>query len=118
MNGVGEQFEAHSNPLEMTPQALAALLLEHKSHAILDVREAWELDICALKDCLHIPLGDLARRIDELPRDCPIVVVCHTGRRSLLATQLLRQHGLVQAVNLEGGVEAWATDIDPEMQRY
>jgi rhodanese-related sulfurtransferase len=89
-----------------------------KPHAVLDVREAWELDICSLTDCLHIPLGQLAERIDELPKDRPIVVVCHTGRRSLMATQLLREAGVVQATNLMGGVEAWAIDVDPDMQRY
>lgn len=118
MKGAGDQLEGLSSPLEISPKALATLQLEQKPHAILDVREVWELDICALKDCLHIPLGDLARRMDELPKDCPIVVVCHTGRRSLLATQFLRNAGRVQAINLEGGVEAWATDIEPNMKRY
>lgn len=118
MSGVEDKPEVTAAPLEMSPKALAMLQVEHKPHAILDVREAWELDICALKDCLHIPLGDLARRMNELPKDCPMIVVCHTGRRSLLATRFLREAGMVQAINLEGGVEAWATDIDPAMQRY
>lgn len=113
-----DQSQAVSLPLEIQGDALVGYQTEKKPHAILDVREAWELDICALTDCLHIPLGDLAHRVDELPKDRLIVVVCHTGRRSLMATQFLRGAGVVQAVNLEGGVEAWATDIDPDMQRY
>ncbi len=110
--------EAATLPLEISPDMLAAMRIEGKTHEVLDVREAWELDICKLTDCLHIPLGELARRIDELPKDRPIVVVCHTGHRSLMATQFLRESGLAQATNLQGGVEAWATDVDPAMQRY
>lgn len=107
-----------SLPLEILPDVLVTFQLEKKPHTVLDVREAWELDICKLEDCLHIPLGDLARRIDELPLDRPLVVVCHTGRRSLMATQFLRSAGMDQATNLTGGVETWATDIDPSMPRY
>jgi len=105
-------------PLEVPTKMLATLRVEGKQHQVLDVREAWELDICRLTDCLHIPLDELAQRVDELPKDQPIVVVCHTGVRSLKATHFLREAGLVHATNLIGGVEAWATDIDPDMQRY
>lgn len=104
--------------MEVSPEAVAKWRQEKKLHAVLDVREAWELEICALEDCLHIPLGSLAKRVGELPKERPIVVVCHTGRRSLLATQFLRDAGLTQAVNLRGGVEAWAIEIDPAMRRY
>ena len=105
-------------PLEIAPDILAKMRRDGEPHVVLDVREAWELDICSLTDCLHIPLGQLAERVDELPKDRPIVVVCHTGRRSLTATRLLRETGVAQATNLKGGVEAWAIDVDPEMQRY
>lgn len=116
--GPDDHLDAVSLPLEIRSDVLAAWRQEDKPHAVLDVREAWELDICKLTDCLHIPLSDLARRIDELPDDRPIVVVCHTGRRSLMATEFLKGAGVVQATNLLGGVEAWATDVDPTMQRY
>ncbi len=116
--GFDQQHVSASLPLEIPSDALATFQREQKTHAVLDVREAWELDICKLEDCLHIPLSDLARRIDELPGDRPIVVVCHTGHRSLMATQFLRQSGFARSTNLRGGVEAWATEIDPDMQRY
>lgn len=47
-----------------------------------------------------------------------IVVVCHSGHRSLMAMQFLRDAGLIQATNLIGGIDAWATTIDPSMPRY
>jgi rhodanese-related sulfurtransferase len=60
----------------------------------------------------------LAGRESELPQDRPLVVVCHSGQRSLLATRHLRGLGLTRAVNLRGGVEAFALEVDPAMSRY
>jgi rhodanese-related sulfurtransferase len=105
-------------PLEIAPEDLAALRAQGDAHAILDVREAWEVAICGFGEALHVPLGELAQRVDELPAEQPLVVVCHTGRRSLLATRYLRGAGLRRATNLQGGVEAWALSIDPDMARY
>ena len=87
-------------------------------HAVLDVREAWELDICKLDGCIHIPLNDIAEKKNGLPDDRPIVVVCHLGQRSLLATRHLRAAGFDHAVNLKGGVDAWAERVDAGMRRY
>jgi rhodanese-related sulfurtransferase len=105
-------------PLEIGPAELAAWRAREADYALLDVREPWELGICGFAEAIALPLGRLAGREDELPRDRPLVVVCHTGRRSLLATRHLRALGLAQAVNLRGGVEAYALEVDPEMARY
>jgi rhodanese-related sulfurtransferase len=105
-------------PLEITPLQLAALREAGAAHAIVDVREAWELEICGFPGALHLPLGELAQRAGELPAERPLVMVCHTGQRSLLATHYLRQAGLGRATNLRGGVEAWALTVDPAMARY
>jgi rhodanese-related sulfurtransferase len=105
-------------PLEIAPEELAALRAAGGGHAIVDVREAWEVAICGFPEALHVPLGELAQRVGELPAERPLVVVCHTGRRSLLATRYLRQAGRGRATNLQGGVEAWALSIDPHMARY
>ena len=105
-------------PLEIEPAELAGLRSGSRDYALLDVREPWELAICGLPEALHLPLGELAGREHELPRDRPLIVFCHTGRRSLLATQYLRRLGLNQAVNLRGGVGAYALEVDPSMARY
>jgi len=86
--------------------------------AILDVRDPWELEICRLPEALSIPLQQLPQRHAEVPADRPLVVVCHHGMRSLHAVQWLRQHGIGQAVNLAGGIDAWARKIDPGMGVY
>ena len=105
-------------PLELEPQDVADWLTDEPPPAILDVREAWELQVCGFPKAIHVPLGELAGREDELPTNCPVVVVCHTGQRSLLATRHLRARGLRSTTNLRGGVEAWALQIDPAMARY
>ena len=85
---------------------------------LLDVREAWELEICGFDDAIHIPLAELPARIGEAPTDKPLVVVCHHGARSAHATVLLRRSGVARAVNLDGGVDAWARVVDPAMAVY
>jgi rhodanese-related sulfurtransferase len=105
-------------PLEIDPAALAALRSAPDSYALLDVREPWELAICGFAEAIHRPLSALVGQEQGLPRDRPLIVVCHSGQRSLLAVQHLRRLGWGEAVNLRGGVEAYALQIDPTMARY
>lgn len=106
-----------------TIEAITALqlkeLLGKDAHPlVLDVREAEELKICSLPTYTHIPLGCLQKELDYLPRDRIIVTVCHHGRRSLQAALFLKHHGFGQVLNLEGGIQAWAEQVDPLMKRY
>jgi rhodanese-related sulfurtransferase len=87
-------------------------------HKVLDVREARELDICRLKGALHIPMAEIPGRTDDLPTDQLLVVICHHGARSQMVVDFLRGAGFDNAVNLDGGIDAWACDIDPSMPRY
>jgi adenylyltransferase/sulfurtransferase len=87
---------------------------------LLDVREAHELNICSLKNDFHIPLGDLADRIQELMdhKEKTIIVYCRSGRRSQIATNYLRANGFSSAFNLQGGILAWADNIDNKITKY
>lgn len=105
-------------PLEIDPVELSALRSESDSCVLLDVREPWEVAICSFAEAIHRPLGALVGHEQALPHDRPLIVICHTGRRSLLATQHLRRLGWSRAVNLRGGVEAYALEVDPSMARY
>lgn len=116
--GDGAEHRPDPLPLEIDPVGLAALRAGAEGCALLDVRESLELEICGFAEAIHLPLGALAGREQELPRDRPLVVVCHTGRRSLLATRHLRRLGWSCAVNLRGGVEAYALEVEPGMARY
>jgi len=74
---------------------------------ILDVRETAEWDDAHVADSLHIPMGQLGTRIGEVPDDRQVLVVCHSGHRSAQVTSWLVAQGY-DAVNLEGGLVAWA----------
>ena len=117
-SGGGPAQPAGSPPLEIDPAGLAALRSTTGGYALLDVREPWELAICGFSEAIHRPLGNLVGQEQDLPQDRPLIVICHTGRRSLLATQHLRRLGWHRAINLRGGVEAYALEVDPTMARY
>jgi len=85
---------------------------------LLDVREPWETALCLIEGSLTIPMGQIPDHTLELPQDCPIVVICHHGMRSAHITLWLRRHGFDQVVNLTGGVDAWAREIDPALALY
>lgn len=85
---------------------------------ILDVREPHELEICAVAGAEHVPMRQIPERIATLPRDKHLLVLCHVGGRSLRVTHFLRQQGFAAVSNIAGGIDAWATEIEPGMQRY
>ena len=89
-----------------------------REHTVLDVREARELDICRLEGALHIPMAEIPARTDVLPTNQPLVVICHHGARSQMVVDFLRNAGFDNAINLNGGIEAWACEIDQSMRRY
>ena len=97
---------------------LADMRSARKQHSVLDVREARELEICRLDGALHIPMTEIPTRTNDLPTDQPLVVICHHGARSQMIVDFLRNAGFDKAVNLDGGIDAWACDIDPSMPRY
>lgn len=104
-------------PLELEAVAVAQMRRDGEPFGLLDVREAWELDICRIEGSLHIPMGELPGRLNELPAEPPLVVLCHHGMRSMQVTQWLRQSGFA-AVNLGGGIDAWARNVDPTLSLY
>ena len=85
---------------------------------LLDVRELWEFDTCHLEGSLHIPMGEIVNRIDELPNDEEIVVICHHGVRSMQVAMYLIHNGFEKVINLSGGVDGWAKEVDRDMPLY
>ena len=79
----------------------------------LDVRERSEYDEAHVPGAVHIPLGELSSRVDELPRDRPIVAYCGHSERSASAISLLEQAGHVHLMNLKGGIGAWRDEALP-----
>lgn len=85
---------------------------------ILDVREPWELERCALPGAEHVPLHQVPVWCDDRPPDEAWVVVCHHGIRSQQAVRYLERQGFTAVYNLTGGLAAWAIEVDPAMPRY
>lgn len=105
-------------PLEISVQDLDARRTAGEPLVILDVREPQELAICKIEGSLDIPMQSIPSNIDKLDKSTPLVVVCHSGMRSMQVTQWLRQNGYENAANLRGGVDSWAREIDPSMATY
>ena len=103
---------------EVTVEELKQMQDRGQMPALLDVREAHEYALSDLPGAIKIPLGALPRSLDRIPKDRDLVVYCRTGGRSGNAVQFLRQSGYDKAVNLAGGVNAWAERIDPSMRKY
>jgi rhodanese-related sulfurtransferase len=105
-------------PREIDVSDLAQLRRDRTAYRVLDIREPWEVAVCSLPDSLCIPMQQVPRKIDSLPRDGMLVVLCHHGMRSATVANFLRQNGFDNACNLAGGIDAWARLIDPAMARY
>ena len=85
---------------------------------LLDVREAYERNICTINGSLHIPMNEVPGRLGELPKDKEILVHCHHGGRSLRVVNFLRENGYANSINVGGGIDSWALNIDSSLQRY
>jgi rhodanese-related sulfurtransferase len=74
---------------------------------LLDVREPWEYLAGHVPGATLIPLSELEERVNEVPRDRPILAICHTGQRSLTAAGYLLHLGYPDVSNIDGGTAAW-----------
>jgi phage shock protein E len=74
---------------------------------ILDVREQSEYDAGHISGVKLIPKGAVANRLNEIPKDKPVIVTCHSGNRSGQVTDYLRQQGYTNVHNMTGGITAW-----------
>ncbi len=104
----------------ITAQELKSRVDSGDPVAILDVREPQEFELCRIPNSVLVPLGELPSKLAELDSSRELVVHCRTGKRSLTAIELLKQAGFSPSrlVNLTGGIDAWARDVDPAMPRY
>src|SRR5712691_2050205 len=74
---------------------------------LLDVREPWEFQAGHVPGAQLIPLSELEQRVNEVPRDRPVLAICHSGQRSLAAAGYLMQLGYMDVSNVDGGTAAW-----------
>ncbi len=95
-----------------------AVQLAHETPMLLDVREPWEFEICHIDGSINIPMGQISQQLEQLQTASEIVVICHHGIRSQQVISFLQRQSAAALVNLDGGVDAWARTIDPDMPVY
>ena len=93
---------------------------ETKSTAplLLDVREPWEFEHCHIENSKLVPMRQIHDYIPEMEPTQEIIVICHHGIRSRQVAKYLESLGFTNLINLTGGVEAWADQVEPGMKRY
>jgi rhodanese-related sulfurtransferase len=105
--------------MNITPAELKARLDKKDKFRLIDVREADEWALNRIPQAELIPLSEFQKRApDELAPDEDIVLYCHHGMRSGRAQGWLKTQGYTNVLNLTGGIDAWATQVDPTMKRY
>ncbi len=116
----GVDSEALADVPQMSPAELKARLDGEEQLMILDVREPHEWDISNLSHlgARLIPKGQVLERMGELDTAQEIVVQCRTGGRSAEIVMLLQEHGFSKLHNLDGGINRWAEEVEPDMPTY
>jgi molybdopterin/thiamine biosynthesis adenylyltransferase/rhodanese-related sulfurtransferase len=107
-----------SNDTETDVKELKRKIDAKEDFFLLDVREPNEYQIGKIPGSTLIPLGEVPRRMSEIPRDKEIIVQCKMGGRSAKAAAFLREQGYSNVKNLKGGILDWSDKIDPSVPKY
>ncbi|HEX7116823.1 MAG TPA: molybdopterin-synthase adenylyltransferase MoeB [Steroidobacter sp.] len=107
--------EALANVRRLNPAELKSLL-EDPAIALVDVREPHEFSVAHLPGSINIPVRELAQRLGELPSSKVAVFLCRSGARSLTASAIAARAGAGSVAHLEGGLLAWAREVDPSFE--
>ena len=102
---------------DLTPQEFQDYLVDDEV-ILVDVRDQWEFDICQIKGAILMPLGEITNSYVNLNKDSKIALYCHSGTRSMHAADFLLSQGFESLANLQGGIDAWAQEIDTTLERY
>ena len=102
---------------DLNPKEFKDYLVDNEV-TLVDVREQWEFDICQIKGAILIPLGEIAKSYTNLNKDSNIALYCHSGIRSMHAADFLLSKDFQSLSNLQGGIDAWAQEIDTTVERY
>jgi molybdopterin/thiamine biosynthesis adenylyltransferase/rhodanese-related sulfurtransferase len=109
---VSEEAEAATVDSTITARELKEWQDAGKDVFLVDVREPAEWEIVRIPGAVLIPKGDLPSKLSELPQNKPVVMYCKTGVRSAETLALLKNAGFKDALHVQGGVTAWATQVD------
>ena len=104
--------------LNIQPVELYERLKKGDDIFLIDVREEWEHSLAFISESEHIPLNELADRIQEIMFEEEIAVYCHHGERAYIGAQILLESGFKKVYHLTGGIDAWSQVVDPRVPRY
>ena len=102
----------HKNPSELVKY------LENNQPELIDVREDWEYQYCHIDNVRLIPMGEIVNTLVNLDKNKEYVLICHHGIRSLQVARYMVREGFKRIVNLTGGIDAWAKEVDNTMPTY
>jgi monothiol glutaredoxin len=102
---------------QLSPKQLAEQLNSDKKPLLFDVRNTTERDIATITGAELLDRG-AQDRIMKLPKDTALVFHCHHGGRSQQAAEWFLSQGFTNVSNLAGGIDAWAVEVDPNVERY
>jgi rhodanese-related sulfurtransferase len=106
--------------IEIDCQNVKSKLDASEDFLLLDCREQQEWDHVHIDGATLIPMSEIQGRVDELDehRNREIVVYCHHGGRSLQVATWLAQQGFGSVLNMTGGIDVWAQQVDTSLPRY
>lgn len=113
-----ESIEKKQEMKSITVQELSEKLKAGEEIQLVDVREPFEYEMCAIANSVHIPLNSIPSKLSVIRKDIPVVFICHHGMRSASAIHFVEGEGFTNLINLTGGIDAWARQIDDEMEIY
>lgn len=117
--GVDEATDAASKlTASIEPDELARLLNAGGALQLVDIREPYERSIASIDPSDFLPLGSLMEHLDDIRRDTPVVLYCHSGIRSAYALRLLRNAGFDNVSHLAGGIDRYSMVVAPALVRY
>ncbi len=104
---------------ELTPRQVQEFLQQADTKPLLlDVRESWEYDICHIEGSTLLPMSQISEKLETLDKTQEIILICHHGMRSRQVGVYLSGNGFDKLINLQGGIEAWAQEVEPTMPHY
>tara|TARA_B110000263_G_scaffold89477_1_gene78194 strand:- start:5063 stop:5389 length:327 start_codon:yes stop_codon:yes gene_type:complete len=107
-----------NNIKEIDVLTLKNKLEQNKDFILIDIREQFEIEICKIKESIHIPMGLIPTRINEIDSNKTVIVMCKSGGRSAQVCHYLNENGYLNVYNLKGGIINWALKIDTDMETY
>ena len=108
-------------PLELTPQQIEAKRAAGESMCLIDCREPEEWALCRIEGANLLSMYSVPAHLQQLDAQADntlLVVYCHHGVRSLRVTHWLRERGFAAVSSMQGGIDAWSTDVDTSVPRY